>query len=446
MPGISAIRVETREDLVSLLYEAAELEHGLACSYLFAAFSIKARDAEGVTAEQADALERWRSVVKDVALEEMLHLALVSNLLTALGAAPHLRRPPFPQTSPYYPEGVTIELLAFNETSLTRFIDLERPEGIDAELVDAEPSGAAAVANHDEDPADTPVAAPGALVSPDELADTAAPVELSTVGDLYHAIDEAFCALVAAKGEDLVFIGPPAAQATADYFELHELAPVTGLASARQALQILVQQGEGVRGDWSQAHYGKFREVRDELRALRQTDPGFAPAWPVLRNPLVNEPANGTGGQVVTDVVTTAVMALTNGSYGLMTAMLLRFFAHTDESDAQLRILAAACAALMSQVINPLGVLLATLPAGPGHGIATGGASFEFHRSVTLAPHRRAAWMVFHERLLELATFARQLMNDTKSSVLSDVGGSLETIGSRIAAGMNAEMVVSGET
>ena len=89
-----ALRIETRAELVSLLSEAAELEHGLVCSYLFTAFTLKEPEAEGLTPLQAEAVGRWREVLTSVALEEMLHLALVSNLLTAVGAAPHLARPP----------------------------------------------------------------------------------------------------------------------------------------------------------------------------------------------------------------------------------------------------------------------------------------------------------------------------------------------------------------
>ncbi len=42
----------TRSKLLSLLSEACELEHGLACSYLFSAFSLKQELSEGLTWEQ----------------------------------------------------------------------------------------------------------------------------------------------------------------------------------------------------------------------------------------------------------------------------------------------------------------------------------------------------------------------------------------------------------
>ena len=79
---------QTREELTSLLTEACELEHGLACSYLFAAFSLKQRPIEGgVTTDQAHQVKFWASQIFFVASQEMLHLAQAWNLLSAIGGA-----------------------------------------------------------------------------------------------------------------------------------------------------------------------------------------------------------------------------------------------------------------------------------------------------------------------------------------------------------------------
>ena len=51
----------------------------------------------------------------DIGEQEMLHLALVQNLLTAVGAAPRLAHPNFPMPAYSYPAGVRIELLPFGE-------------------------------------------------------------------------------------------------------------------------------------------------------------------------------------------------------------------------------------------------------------------------------------------------------------------------------------------
>jgi hypothetical protein len=84
------LRVEDREELVWLLAQACELEHGLMCEYLFD--------------QQLAKVAAWEQVLIDVTKQEMLHLALATNLLTAIGAAPHLHRPNFPILSRWYPQ------------------------------------------------------------------------------------------------------------------------------------------------------------------------------------------------------------------------------------------------------------------------------------------------------------------------------------------------------
>src|SRR5262249_58721469 len=100
--------IEHREALIYMLYEAAELEHGIMCQYLFAAFSLKQREDEGLTADELEAVLRWRKVVAHVATEEMLHLALVQNLLSAIGSAPHFSRPTPPAPPPPHPAAVNL--------------------------------------------------------------------------------------------------------------------------------------------------------------------------------------------------------------------------------------------------------------------------------------------------------------------------------------------------
>ncbi len=123
--------IEHREALIYMLCEAAELEHGIMCGYLYAAFSLKQSAREGLTATEAEAVQRWRKHIFHIAAQEMLHLSLVQNLLSAIGAAPHLSRPNFPQPASHYPAGVHLALLPFGEEALRHFMFLERPEGMD---------------------------------------------------------------------------------------------------------------------------------------------------------------------------------------------------------------------------------------------------------------------------------------------------------------------------
>ncbi|MGI4959524.1 MAG: ferritin-like domain-containing protein [Janthinobacterium lividum] len=50
-----AVVVGSREQLLHLLAEAAEIEHTLMCSYLYAAFSLKRAGEPGVLPAQGDA-------------------------------------------------------------------------------------------------------------------------------------------------------------------------------------------------------------------------------------------------------------------------------------------------------------------------------------------------------------------------------------------------------
>src|SRR5947209_7405401 len=127
--------IEHREALIYMLCEAAELEHGIMCQYLYAAFSLK--QGEELAGDQLAAVQRWRSRIAHVATQEMLHLALVHNLLSAIGAAPHLTRPNLPQPANHYPAGVNLTLVPFGEAALQHFMFLERPEGLALEGANA---------------------------------------------------------------------------------------------------------------------------------------------------------------------------------------------------------------------------------------------------------------------------------------------------------------------
>ena len=105
--------IANREHLWWLLAEAAQLEHMIMCQYLFAEFSLKSDDE--LAADQIEVVDRWRKTLRGIAVEEMLHLALVANLMAAIGAAPTLDRPNFPRRSGYFPPSVQMDLLPFGE-------------------------------------------------------------------------------------------------------------------------------------------------------------------------------------------------------------------------------------------------------------------------------------------------------------------------------------------
>lgn len=77
-----ALTVEAREELVYLLGQACEIEHGLMCEYLYAQFSLKRGLDEGLTREQLEQVQAWDAALISVIKQEMLHLALSTNILT----------------------------------------------------------------------------------------------------------------------------------------------------------------------------------------------------------------------------------------------------------------------------------------------------------------------------------------------------------------------------
>ena len=129
--AVTSPRLADREAVLHALYEAAELEHNLMCTYLYAAFSLRTDAADGLAPDELEAAERWRQALFDVAIEEMSHLAAVWNITSALGASPRVGRGNFPLDPGYLPASVVVKLAPFNAHTLQHFIYLERPAGSD---------------------------------------------------------------------------------------------------------------------------------------------------------------------------------------------------------------------------------------------------------------------------------------------------------------------------
>jgi hypothetical protein len=191
----------------------------------------------------------------------MLHFALVNNLLAALGAAPRVGRPNLPVQGRHYPPGVQFALMPFGEPALRHFLYLERPEGIT--LADAEGFEALREAEPVMDPEDI----------------VPRPQDFSTVGELYRSIEEGFERLVERYGEEWVFIGDASSQATPETFQWPELVAVSDLKTAKQAIDVIVEQGEGTTTSPidpesnTPAHYYRFEEIVKGRRLISNPNP-----------------------------------------------------------------------------------------------------------------------------------------------------------------------------
>jgi hypothetical protein len=421
---VSPVRAETtivvgdRKELTYLLCQAAELEHGLMCEYLYAAFSLKSTAGPGLRADQLAAVERWRRMILRIAAEEMLHWAMVQNLLTAVGSAPYVSRPHMPHQAKGYPPGVQVRLLPFGEAALQHFVYLERPEGIEgADAAGLQPAG----------PAPVPM-------KPEEIIPRGQ--DFATVGHLYRSIERGFAHLADKLGANRLFIGPAFQQADETDFGWPDLRPITDLAGANQAIERIVEQGEGARGDWANAHYGRFLAVLEDYRTMRKGDPAFEPAHPVVAAAMRS--VEGIEPDVyISDPATGGCSDLFNAVYELLLQIIARYFAFGHETPEQRQMLAHTAVDLMFEAIKPVGLLLAALPVGPDHPDVTAGASFQLpYRASFLLPHRRSAWLRFTERLDELADFADGLHPPVGADVVAAVAGALR----RVAVNMTAHI------
>ncbi len=401
--------IDSREQLVYLLTQASELEQGVLCEYLFALYSLKRdpHDQDGLSAEQVAQITSWGRTLSQIAVQEMLHLALATNLLTALGGTPHFHRPNFPIRCQWYPPDVRIALVPFGETALRHFLYLERPDHIDVQ--DGDLFAAACECR--------PLTATAATLM-------AGPQDYSTVGHLYRSIEHGFERLVERYGEAGVFVGPPHAQATSRLLGWPELLAVTDLASAKTAIATIVEQGEGTCGDWREAHFGRLAAVLEEFLAATEADPAFAPAYPA-RPAYVRRPPDQPQAAIISDPLTAQVADLFDAAHQTMLQALCRLWVRGatagdradeetgDDTGDGAAILADTAIELMAGVLRPLGSLLTTLPLGPGHpGELAGPAFFMVHPSQFVLPYQEAAWAVMLQRLGEMADACVRLRDD----------------------------------
>lgn len=112
--------IENRDDLLSYLNAAMALEHATIPPYLTAYYSIHS----GTNSDAAH-------IIRVIAVEEMLHLTLVANVLNAIGGEPDLTRPGFVPSYPaYLPDGendFTVDLRPFSPEAVETFCKIERP-------------------------------------------------------------------------------------------------------------------------------------------------------------------------------------------------------------------------------------------------------------------------------------------------------------------------------
>jgi hypothetical protein len=378
------ILVGDREQLFHLLAEAAEIEHTLMCSYLYAAFSLKTRAEDGLSPEELEAVGRWREAIVSVAIDEMAHLLLVANLSIAVGGRPHFTRPNFPVASGYFPSGVVVRLTPFDRDTLDHFIFLERPKGTPHEDGDGfapEEEYVREEAYH------------GLMPSVQDY---------RTVSHLYEALRENLIACTRRYGPEALFIGPVEGQVGPDVVSLDGVAVISDLNSAVRAIDLIVEQGEGSPEDRDDSHYRRFVAIRGEYDALSRANPAFAPAWPVATNPVMRRPPEPEDKVFVDEPAAARVLDFANAIYAMLLRLLVQAFGRTGKDVAKAKETHIGAAIGLMHALAKSATALASMPASAEHPGTNAGLSFTMLRGVEPFFGGAAERALIAERLKEL--------------------------------------------
>ena len=389
MSSLPEIPTTTREALVHQLYEAAELEHNLMCTYLYAAFSLKSGTEEGLSTTEADATARWRRALLRVAVEEMGHLTAVWNITAALGGSPRFGRLNFPLDPGALPANVVVRLAPFNDAVLQHFIYLERP------TCSSEPDGAGFAPDFRFTrgvslPRVTPM-----------------PVDYETVGDFYLTLSEHLQEFVARVGEKAAFCGDRQLQISRAEIDFQGCDPVICSKTALAAFEAIVSQGEGAAQENADSHYQRFIAIREEMTALKAANPSFAPAHPAAVNPVLRRPVRQGVRVWLENEAAAATVDVANSCYMLMLRLISHSYLIPRPHPA--KSLCIDLALGLMRAMSPLGDRAARLPAGPSNPECNAGMSFTALRDAAPIPPGTSAGKFFIERLEELTGAAQAL-------------------------------------
>jgi hypothetical protein len=298
-PDPPVFKIDNVEDLRQVLQIAIELEHATIPPYLCALFSI----VPGHNQEVAE-------LIKSVVMQEMLHMALVCNLLNGVGGHPMIASPAFvPRFPGHLPGGVrpglTVSLrkcsidqvrdvfMAIEQPSVPLDIPDDVPSYVDMRGIDVDPAG---------DVTDERRASEAAAQL--ALHFTRVEHEPLTIGWFYKQIGTAIVEL----GED-IFTGDPSLQMTPEIYTgaPGNLYTINDTKHALLALQEIERQGEGTPGTdptsgprHELAHYYRFQEIVEGRRMI-ETSPGNwvfegpeVPFDPAGVLPMADDPDTGS--------------------------------------------------------------------------------------------------------------------------------------------------------
>lgn len=259
--------IRSLHDLHEHLHAAVQLELAVIPPYLCALYTL--RPESNVEAS---------GIIRSVVVEEMLHMVLACNVLNAVGGTPRFaNEADVPRYPAYLPDGETrfeVHLEHFSRDALDTFLKIEEPS-----LPHTPALFKSMAARVPREPV------PLKLLQ----------WKYETVGDFYAEIIRGLERLTRELGEKKLFTGDPARQVTSEYYYAGGGAPVVvrDLATARAALEEIVEQGEGeihsiYDEDGDLGHFFRFMEIRHD----RRYEPGVLRAL----DTAALDPANGGPG------------------------------------------------------------------------------------------------------------------------------------------------------
>ncbi len=242
--------IDTPEELRRHVELAIQVELSTIPPYLFAMYSIE------------DANSGAALLIRSIVVEEMLHAALATNLLLALGGRPRFEGtryiPRYPMDLPHHRPPLRLDLApCSNDVIENTFMRIEQPEGRRAPLVSD---------------------------------------EYETLGQFYHALEQSLVDL--SRKFDIFGDADEEAQMSEASFyrpvqldaeESGGLIPINDVNSALEAIETIIHQGEGLSHEkWADpghkelTHYHKLLEIHEGASALGSV-------IPLRENPTVGD-------------------------------------------------------------------------------------------------------------------------------------------------------------
>jgi hypothetical protein len=427
------------EYLLVLLQMGASIEHALMVQYLYAAYSLR---------DDVEKAREWRETLLLIAREEMGHLLTVQNILALLGGPINIDREDYPWDTPF--QAFPFQLQRLTRGSLACYCYAEMP------------------ADLEKDPTFAQIweeAKKHVNVKQEQ------PVEVNHVGKLYHHIIEILgncteipddCFVDAAFGQmswddwGRSYRGDPPPKATSPLASAQSgmeranlfISKVTTRERAILALAELSEQGEGLvavdkllggseilkairasapKLETKHTHYGRFRQMYDDLCMYESRSDHRAFSWEVPRNPSSDYPEERRSAQDKTADETTKIenrlsrrwAGLFNVRYRMLLTWLLHALTLTRRHPPP------ATAHLRGQIIHrvfgemynmkAIAEILVKLPLKEGQDPTEGpraGPPFQMPFRLTLPPNERDTWRIHRQAIATSLKLCKKLLGE----------------------------------